>query len=281
MKRTLAATATAVIIAVVGLFIWLDRLFEEPSAKHVSSLVAQLNATSVLGVFGHPDDEVFAAGMLADAAGRENVVVRMITATRGEAARPDPPISRQEDLGVVRHAEVIKHGFALGLDEQEVWRYPDGDLERVSRELMTRLVARIRGWKPDLVVTFDPASGYTLHPDHLAIGSATTKAIRAANDQDFAPSLGPPYRVAWLAYLLVPRPAVRTFRGKVGREIASKQRGPNFSVPASAHLKIRGWRIHQSQHTYMRHTWGLPTWFIYRLFDKEHFLVQSNDEGAG
>ena len=39
----------------------------------------------------------------------------------------DPPVSRREDLGLIRTAEILKHGFVLGLDEQEVWDFEDRD----------------------------------------------------------------------------------------------------------------------------------------------------------
>ena len=276
---SLIGVLVGLVVVLSVILFWFDRQFEEPNADHIPSLVTHLEARSVLGVFAHPDDEILAAGLLTDAAGREGFVVRIITVTKGEAGIADPPISRTEDLALIRHAELLKHAFALGVDQVEIWSYPDGNLESVPLEdVVRRIVARIREWKPDLVVTFDPESGYTYNPDHMMIGRATVQAFRAAGDSDFEPTLGEPFNARWLAYILVPRPIMRIFAGERGRKVASKQMAPVFSVPADISLKVRGWRIHESQSGNPPRVMGMPPWLLYQFFDKEHFFVIKGDE---
>jgi LmbE family N-acetylglucosaminyl deacetylase len=116
-----------------------------------------------------------------------------------------------------------------------------------------------------------------MNPDHMAIGRATTDACRAAGDPAFeVAESGEPYAPRWLVYVFAPRAMLKRFGGKQGREVAGKQIAPQFAMPIDAGIKIRGWRIHQTQANYLRKTWGLPPWILYRLYDKEHFAVIEN-----
>lgn len=247
--------------------VWLKSLFNEPSAELEPSLAARLNPKSVLAVFAHPDDEISVAGFLAEAAHREGMIVRIVTATKGESGHPQPPICRAEDLGKIREAETLKDGFALGVAEHEVWSFPDGKLAEIPPEQLAReIAARLRKWKPDLVVTFDPASGLTLHPDHCAIGRATVLALRetAATGDAGTPRL---------LYPLAPRKALRRFGGETGRTVAQRQPTPQFALRVPAAIKVRSWEIQQSQAGFLRRSWGFPPWLLYRLLDKEFYAL--------
>jgi LmbE family N-acetylglucosaminyl deacetylase len=278
-KRVVASAALIVpIIGVVVAATWLNSLFEEPDAEEISSLAGHLGALSVLGVFAHPDDEILAAGALAEAASSSNSVARMITATRGEAGIPDDSVCRPEDLGIVRHAEVLKHGYQLGLTGQQVWRHPDGKLDALIEPIALELVREIRSLRPDLIITFDPESGYTFHPDHRAIGSATSKARRLAADPAFRPDLGAPHGVRWLAFVLVPRRVMETFGGERGATVAEHQVSARYAVPIDPSIKTRAWSIHESQSDYMRRVWRVPLWVLYRFFDKEHYAIDESGD---
>ena len=62
-------------------------------------------------------------------------------------------MARQRDLGAVRAAELLKNGFALGIDEQEIWDHPDGGVPEVPLdELVARVESALRRFTPDLVV---------------------------------------------------------------------------------------------------------------------------------
>jgi LmbE family N-acetylglucosaminyl deacetylase len=174
----------ATVLTVVGL--WFNWLFEAPSASRTSSLVQHLGSRSVLAIFAHPDDETLTAGVLAEAAARDGIDVRTITLTHGERGYAEPQISRKEDLRLVRESELRRYEFALGIDHQEVWDYPDGEL-RHSSDIVDRLVERVRAWRPDLVLTFDPAGGYNGHADHKATGALASDAVRVGLDRRYRP----------------------------------------------------------------------------------------------
>ena len=174
-------TAIVIVAVTAAVGLWFDGLFEEAMARDVDSLAGELGAGSVLAILAHPDDEVLIAGALADAARRPGTVVRTLTLTRGEKGYTEPPICRREDLPAIRVAEALKYGFVLGLDDQEIWGYSDGGLADADRkELVGRIVAAIRSWEPDLILTFDPEGGYSGHEDHKAAGSLATEAFRVS-----------------------------------------------------------------------------------------------------
>lgn len=145
----------------------------------------------MLGVFAHPDDEVFCAGgMLAQwaEAGHETMIV---SATRGEAGQiQEAHAATRRTLGTVREEELRAACAQLGVQRVECLDYRDGMLQEVDEELLARdIAAYIREFEPEMVVTFGPDGGYG-HPDHIAISKATTRACQQiAADGDRAPHL--------------------------------------------------------------------------------------------
>lgn len=265
MSWLLAALALLVAAAGAGL-VWLRRLFAEPVAAPVASLAGALGAKRVVAVFAHPDDEQLVTGLFVRAKQRDGAFTALVTATRGEAGTQTPVIARQRDLGEIRHAELLKNGFALGIDEQEVWTYPDGGVPDVPLdELVARIEQALRRHAPDLVVSFWPASGATGHPDHMRIGLATERAVERLR----ADGAGP----RWLAYTLTPRRAFARLGRELGRRIAEASPDPTHRMPGEVAAKLRGWQIHAAQRDFIRATWGIPARVLYWLWDEELYRV--------
>jgi LmbE family N-acetylglucosaminyl deacetylase len=135
----------------------------------------------LLAVFAHPDDETFCAGgTLAKyaAAGWELMAV---SATRGQAGQiRDPLVAMRHTLGQVREREFYAACEQLGVHHARVLDYMDGALQDVDpQELTGGVVQIIRAFRPDVVITFGPDGAYG-HPDHIAIGAATTRAFELA-----------------------------------------------------------------------------------------------------
>jgi LmbE family N-acetylglucosaminyl deacetylase len=150
----------------------------------VASVVGELGAKRVLGVFAHPDEEQLVTGFFSYAKEKDGAFTSLVTGTQGEAGHQVPVVARQQDLGIVRKAEALKNGFALGIDDQEVWDYPDGGVPEVPmEELVARVVARMVAVQPDLVVTFWPASGATGHKDHMRMGLVAETAAKQVRAQ--------------------------------------------------------------------------------------------------
>jgi LmbE family N-acetylglucosaminyl deacetylase len=135
----------------------------------------------LLGVFAHPDDEVFCAGgTLAKyvSYGSEAMVV---SATRGQGGQiRDAGAATRRTLGQVREGELQQACSILGVQHALCLDYPDGELARVDRVALSEDVLHIASdFRPDVVITFGPEGAYG-HPDHIAISEATTEAFRRA-----------------------------------------------------------------------------------------------------
>jgi LmbE family N-acetylglucosaminyl deacetylase len=156
--------------------------------QHVGMSVQPIR---LLGVFAHPDDEVFCAGgTLAEwaSAGCETMV---LSATRGEAGQiQDAHAATRQTLGQVRERELLSATARLGVTRAACLDYADGTLADVEVDELAGVVASaIRDFQPDIVVTFGPDGGYG-HPDHIAISAATTRACElVAREDNWAPRL--------------------------------------------------------------------------------------------
>ncbi len=137
----------------------------------------------LLGVFAHPDDEVFCVGGTFAkyvAAGAEAMVVSF---TQGEAGQiRDANIATRRTLGATRERELYQSCQQLGIQHVQCLNNGDGKLMSLPHEELVRQVTQvIRRFRPDVVFTFDETGGYG-HPDHIAICRATTTAFSMAGN---------------------------------------------------------------------------------------------------
>src|SRR6185436_4937347 len=125
-----------------------------------------------------------------------------------------PRVARDEDLGVVRMAEALQNSWALGVKEHDVLAYPDSGLVQTPfPELVAAVHARMVKWKPELVTTFWPESGFSKHPDHMTMGKAALAAAEQLRSHPVDGYAGPKYA----AFLLAPTKAMRLLGGDRGR----------------------------------------------------------------
>ena len=137
------------------------------------------SARRLLGVFAHPDDEVFCAGGTMARAAEAGAEVMIVSATRGELGQiRDPAAATRRTLGAVREEELRAAAAELGVQRVQVLAYPDGTLQRHRSSLGAATADIMRHFDPDTVVTFGADGGYG-HPDHVAISELTTAAFRA------------------------------------------------------------------------------------------------------
>lgn len=134
--------------------------------------VAELG--TIVGIWAHPDDEVYlSAGIMRLALANGQRVV-CVTATAGEHGTDDPSTWPPDVLGAERRRELADSFAALGaglrtgvehhwLDHAD-GRCADAVLERAV-EPIDELVEVVR---PDTVLTFGP-DGLTGHSDHRAV----------------------------------------------------------------------------------------------------------------
>jgi LmbE family N-acetylglucosaminyl deacetylase len=116
----------------------------------------------------HPDDSEYHAGGLAAIYRRQGHVVKMVSVTNGGAGHHEKP---PDEVARIRRREAAAAGRVLGA-AYETWDYPDGAL-MPTLDLRHRIIAEIRGFAPDLVLTHR-TNDY--HPDHRAVGQAVQDA---------------------------------------------------------------------------------------------------------
>jgi LmbE family N-acetylglucosaminyl deacetylase len=134
----------------------------------------------VLCVFAHPDDVDFSAAGTVARWVDEGLDVAYVLVTRGDAGGFDEAVPR-EQMPVIREAEQRAAAAAVGVKQVEFFDgYADGTLSP-SLALRRDIAAAIRKYRPDRVVTSSPLRRWERigagHPDHLAVGEATTCAV--------------------------------------------------------------------------------------------------------
>src|SRR5947199_9698465 len=180
-----------------------------------------MSTKRLLGVFAHPDDEGTTSGALIqyNTAGIET---GLICATRGEVGEiADPALATPANLGQVREGEMRAAAGVLGVRNLWFLDYRDSGMAGTpenedprafghagAAEVVGKLVAIIRQFRPQVMVTFDESGAYG-HPDHIAIYRYTTSAFHAAADGVQYPDLGPAHSVSKLYYSSFPRSALR------------------------------------------------------------------------
>src|SRR5215217_181065 len=147
----------------------------------MQNLVKRHRQSRLLAVFAHPDDETFCAGGTLAKYVTAGWEVLVVSATRGQAGQiRDPHAATRRTLGQVREREFYAACEQLGVHSAQVLDYMDGTLHEVDPDELTGAVVRIiRAFRPDVVITFGPDGAYG-HPDHIAIGAATTRAFEQA-----------------------------------------------------------------------------------------------------
>jgi LmbE family N-acetylglucosaminyl deacetylase len=134
----------------------------------------------VLGVFAHPDDVDFGAAGTVSRWTDDGIEVAYLLVTRGEAGGFDE--TPRADIPRIREEEQRAAAKAVGVNQVEFLEgYADGTLTP-SLELRRDITAAIRRFRPDRVLTSSPLRRWERiagpsHPDHLAVGEATTCAI--------------------------------------------------------------------------------------------------------
>ncbi len=147
----------------------------------------------LLAVVAHPDDETFGMGGTLALYSSRGVEVHLICATRGEAGEvEEEKLAGFASIGALREHELQCAAQTLGIHQVHFLDYRDSGMQgsadnRHPQALinapMEKLTVKINQLmqliKPQVVLTFDPMGGY-LHPDHVFIHHATTRAFLSA-----------------------------------------------------------------------------------------------------
>jgi len=135
---------------------------------------------TIVGIWAHPDDDIFlAAGLMASAVAAGNRVVD-VTATRGEGGSMDEDRWPSETMAEVRTAELLRSLEILGVREHRFLDGPtDVDMESHLDEAGAAQVrAIVEEIQPDTILTFGP-DGMTGHQGHKDVSRWATQAVEA------------------------------------------------------------------------------------------------------
>ncbi|HLL78781.1 MAG TPA: PIG-L family deacetylase [Ktedonobacteraceae bacterium] len=233
-----------------------------------------MSTKRLLGVYAHPDDEGGVSGALLHYK-TLGVEPGLVVATRGEVGEiSDPALATPENLGQVREGEMRAAAEVLGVEHLWFLDYRDSGMagtpdnqdphafmQASAAEVVGKLVAIIRSFRPQVMVTFDETGAYG-HPDHIAIYRYTTSAFYAAADGVQYPELGPAHMVSKLYYSAFPRSFARQIgewmQGSNYQGFLSDLDPEKFGVPdelISVRLNVepyletknRSWSMHRTQ----------------------------------
>jgi len=202
-------------------------------------------------IVAHPDDADFGpAGTMArwiDA----GTVGHLICCTSGDAGADDHTIDPLE-LAATREAEQRAAATVIGYEAVTFLHAPDGALAN-DLPLREQLVAAIREFRPDAVLTMDPSmlfsrSGRIQHTDHRAAAMAAVDAVYPAARNAMAfPHLAraglAPHTVHWLYLFWTDQADVwvdtsETFERKLA---ALRAHVSQIRDPADLEQRLRRW----------------------------------------
>jgi LmbE family N-acetylglucosaminyl deacetylase len=153
-------------------------------------MTADGKGVRLVGVFAHPDDDVYSIGgsLVLE---RDRLDVTLVFCTSGDAGPIWIDGISREELGSVREREQAASMSALGVDaDVRFLRHSDCHLPEVPfDELVVEIEDVLREVRPQAVVTFGP-DGWSGHHDHVCAGEAADAAFARAHDD-----LGPDARL--------------------------------------------------------------------------------------
>lgn len=144
---------------------------------------------SVLCIFAHPDDEIFAGGTLAHLA-EHGVQLHLLCVTHGENGAPGyPPIPDRSQLGRIRTEEMHCAAEAIGAASLKFLDYvdevgPDGGMIAFSHDPLqfeAEIIAAIDTSNAEVVITHGSDGEYG-HPAHRLIHTIVMRAARSMGD---------------------------------------------------------------------------------------------------
>lgn len=156
----------------------------------------------IMAIFAHPDDENAVGGTLAHHVKQGDEVI-LVCSTRGEVGQiSDPALATPETLGAVRQKELEEACAILGIQHLEFLDRRDSGMDGTDEnndprafiqsnpdEVKGQLVALIRKYQPDIIITFEPFGWYG-HPDHIFTSKWVTEAFPMAGDATVYPDKG-------------------------------------------------------------------------------------------
>jgi len=146
----------------------------------------------VMVISPHPDDVDFGCSGTIAKWSRAGMDITYVICTSGDKGMDLP--MEPESIAAIREKEQVAAAEIVGVQKVVFLRLKDGELEN-NREFREMLVRVLRQYRPNVVVSMDPANlsfenVYVNHTDHRAAGLAVFDAVYpAARNRNFFPKL--------------------------------------------------------------------------------------------
>jgi LmbE family N-acetylglucosaminyl deacetylase len=132
-------------------------------------------------VTAHPDDEASSFGGSLRLYRERGVETCVVCLTPGQAATHRGGARNDQELGAMRRKEFAAACEILGVSRAIVLDYPDGQLHRLEMQrVVSDLALRVREFRPQVLLTFDPGGSVTGHTDHSMASVFATLAFHWA-----------------------------------------------------------------------------------------------------
>jgi mycothiol conjugate amidase Mca len=262
---------------------------------------------TLMAVHAHPDDEAIGTGGILARAAAEGIRTVLVTCTGGEVGEIAPETNvPPEQLGAVRERELRAACEILGVTHLELLGYRDSGMDGTADNehpnsfaradlgaATARLVALVRKYRPQVIVTYDE-NGFYGHPDHINAHRIAVGAYEAAGDPKHGAENGfEPWTPSKLYYTAVGKSAINEFGKRLREHGIDPPRGdleeaePSWGTPdelITTTVDVSGQVSQKRQALYAHATQmgpevffaKLPEPLFAQLFGKESFqLVQS------
>jgi LmbE family N-acetylglucosaminyl deacetylase len=203
---------------------------------------------TVLGVWAHPDDDIYVSAGLMVMAVRAQERVVDVTATRGEGGSMDDERWPPSSMAEVRTKELLRSLEILGVQEHRFLEgLVDTDMETalddVGAAQVRAIMAEVR---PDAVLTFGP-DGMTGHAGHKSVSRWATEAfheVAPPGARLFYATQTPEFAAKWVPKL----EPFNVFLPGSPPQTARDELAIAFELPPDVlDLKVKAIEAHESQ----------------------------------
>ncbi len=143
-----------------------------------------MESVRILYIFPHPDDESFGPAAAIWNHKQKGYDVHLLTLTKGGATKVRHKLGLSvEEMGEVRHKEMLDVANVLNLDSFHILDLPDSGLADLDPRLIEEVVKQhILQVLPDIIVSY-PVHGISGFPDHLVTHAVVKRVFCQLRDE--------------------------------------------------------------------------------------------------
>ena len=210
-------------------------------------------------VTAHPDDEASSFGGSLRLYAERGVETCIICLTPGQAATYRGGARNDQELGAMRREEFAAACKILHVSRGIVLDYPDGQLHRLDMQrVVSDLTQRIREFRPQVLLTFDPAGGVTGHTDHTMASVFATLAFHWAGRSNRFPDQ--------LTGSVIPHRVQKLYHATADFTLPGRQ--PVTLAPVTTIIEIGNY-LETKLEAFRAHASQQPLWSLFEEFARK------------